>query len=247
MLSQSFRESSIIFQPRTKSFHNEDCAWQPAANARDENCLNPNYCRLKVDGNRHILVTEFDVEEIFGLRVSGPNVFLTGEPSQLDSLAAICDLRCGPPKVATYWEFVNLVSTKRRFQEDVHPLRPPHVCAHHKPICYVKHLRATVNVESTGTYNWVKFVLHWLWEEVKKNKNNQTYWGWCVLLLVVSTIQFYYSLATGLRLANTWTVQIVMRVRVFGSSQRGGVRCTRINYSDGCIVLRACSGENCSM
>lgn len=29
--------------------------------------FNPNLPRLKVDGNRHILITEFDVEEIFSL------------------------------------------------------------------------------------------------------------------------------------------------------------------------------------
>lgn len=36
--------------------------------------FNPELHRLMVVGNMHILNTEFDVEEIFGVRASGPDV-----------------------------------------------------------------------------------------------------------------------------------------------------------------------------
>lgn len=52
---------------------------------------------LKV-GHRHILINEVDVEEIF-VKV-GPDVPMTGEPRQLEALAAIFDLTSEPPKVA---------------------------------------------------------------------------------------------------------------------------------------------------
>lgn len=60
--------------------------------------FNPNVRRLKI-GCRHILISEADVEEIFGLILTMPDVPMIGESSQLEALAAICDMRSGPPKV----------------------------------------------------------------------------------------------------------------------------------------------------
>lgn len=62
--------------------------------------FNPDVRCLKV-GCRHILISETDVEEIFSLRSTGLDVPMTWEPRQLEALAAICDLRSEPPKVAT--------------------------------------------------------------------------------------------------------------------------------------------------
>lgn len=61
--------------------------------------FNPDLRRLKVDESRYILITEVDVEEILGLRDEGFDVPMIGEPSQLGSLASICDPRHGSPKV----------------------------------------------------------------------------------------------------------------------------------------------------
>lgn len=63
------------------------------------NNFNPDVCRLKV-GQKNTLVSETDVEEIFGIRLTEPDVPMTGESNQLEALAAICDLSSGSPKVA---------------------------------------------------------------------------------------------------------------------------------------------------
>lgn len=60
--------------------------------------FNPDLGPLKVDGNRHSLITEFDIEEILGLQAAGPDVSMMGESSQVESLASICDPICGYQK-----------------------------------------------------------------------------------------------------------------------------------------------------
>lgn len=55
--------------------------------------FNADLRRVKVDASKHLLITEADVEEILEPHNEGSNVRTTGETSQLDSLASICDLR----------------------------------------------------------------------------------------------------------------------------------------------------------
>lgn len=56
-------------------------------------------CRLNVDGNRHILITEFDVDDSLGLQVIRPHVPSSSELADLEALLGIYDPKCGPPKV----------------------------------------------------------------------------------------------------------------------------------------------------
>lgn len=52
--------------------------------------------RPKLDRKMNIVITESDVEGIFGLRASGPDVLLTDDSTKLESLAFIYDRECGP-------------------------------------------------------------------------------------------------------------------------------------------------------
>lgn len=60
--------------------------------------FNPWLCTLKANGDRHILITKFDVEETLDLRNLTPKFTTSGEVVDLEVLVGIYDQKFGPPK-----------------------------------------------------------------------------------------------------------------------------------------------------
>lgn len=63
--------------------------------------FNLRLCRLKVDGNRHILKIELDLEEVLDFRVSDPDAQSSSKLPYLEALVGIYDPSCGPTRVDT--------------------------------------------------------------------------------------------------------------------------------------------------
>lgn len=147
--------------------------------------FNPRSRKLKVDGHRHTLISEFDVKEILGYR----------------ALKTICsiirwvhwfggfiwnDLKRGPLTVAHlkgYWS-----SCHRGVIWWCSPFMPfaMVLCRTIKPNCSANLPRFVVDAEATERLNRAKFMLDWLCEEVNKFQiKKQTSSCGCILLLVV--------------------------------------------------------------
>lgn len=92
-----------------------------------------------------------------------------GEPHQLEALAGICDPRSGVPKLVALESLLMQLSLGK-FKRVSYV--SPCVCfwAPHKAYMSTNHPSVAVDVEHTGSYNWVKLVMSWLCEKVKEYK-----------------------------------------------------------------------------